>query len=321
VNGGDATNKGVDDSDATNKGVNDSDATNKGVDGGDATNKGVNDDSDSSNDDVSDSDSSNDDVNDSDATKSGVNGGNADSKDVNGGDATSKGVDDSDATNGGMNDSDATNGGMNDSDATNGGMNDSDATNGGMNDSDATNKGMNDSDAASSGLNDSNANNDNANNSLSPIQLTNAMIEATRGTLIGELSTFLEKMQQGEVVNMEQKIKGDGTPLGSLCVAFIYAYTWDENYRSTGLLIFDYLLSKGASLNGTIPSGQTILEYASKKESRAHRELTERILKNKDKIYKPTIKKAYEDAKAKNHQKIVKLFNDVGINDQNIDQL
>jgi hypothetical protein len=149
-------------------------------------------------------------------------------------------------------------------------------------------------------------------------QLTSEMLKSTKKGDYTDLKRFLEKMQQGEEVNMEEKLNTYGTPLGTLCTLFVSDFDGQINYDQTRLRVFDFLASKGASLNGAIPSGQTILEYASKRQNNAHLGLTAHVLTYKDKIDPAIVRRAYKDAKAKNRQEIVKLFNDAGINDQNI---
>jgi hypothetical protein len=134
------------------------------------------------------------------------------------------------------------------------------------------------------------------------------------------LVDFLEKMQRGEAVDIEEKIYEKGTPLGILCALFISCLDNGIDSNSDRLLVFDYLVSKGASLNGTTPSGKTLLELATMSSSNCFVQLTEHVLKYKNEIDPETIKRAYQAAKASDCQEIVKLFNDVGINDQNINQ-
>jgi hypothetical protein len=157
----------------------------------------------------------------------------------------------------------------------------------------------------------------NANNNQPPAQITEAMIKAVifdgLEVYVG-LAPFLEKIQQGKAVNLEEKIDGLGTPLGTTCSIFVTYHRSVPDYNSTRLELFDCLLSRGASLDGIAPNGQTILEYASNSESISHLDLTRHVLKYKDKIDPATVRRAYKYAKGRDYKEIVKLFNDVGIN-------
>jgi hypothetical protein len=140
------------------------------------------------------------------------------------------------------------------------------------------------------------------------------MVNSTKNVGYNGLVKFLEKMQRNETVDIEEKIDGAGTPLGTLCVLFIGNFGGKVDHSPSRLLVFDYLVSAGASLDGTVPNGETVLEYASSLENAPHLKLIEHILKYHGSINPATVEKAYKDAKANNRPKIVKLFNDVGVN-------
>jgi hypothetical protein len=188
------------------------------------------------------------------------------------------------------------------------------------------NNGGNGGNTGNDNGNGGNANNDNgggsnANNNQSEAQLTNEMIDSARTPVCKRLGGFLDELQRGEAVDMEEEICEVGTPLGTLCNLFVGGYIVSVDNNSKRIALFDYLVSKDASLDAKTPSGETILAYTSRCKSDGHQALTKHVLQYKDKIDPATIKKAYQDAKAKKNQEIVALFNNVGVNDQNINQL